>query len=109
MKRFLGLVVVLAAATLWQAQPALAADCTRTHTGRVPLTDLGTGSYMGAQGGLYPGGANQRPNGHNSAGLFLATNRVKPRNASGAIDLANGKIGLISIGMSNTTQEYQQF
>ncbi len=89
--------------------PAVAADCSRTHTGRVALTDLGTGTYLGHQGGLYPGGVNVRPAGHDSAGLFLARNRVKPRNASGAIDQANGKIGLISIGMSNTTQEFQQF
>jgi lysophospholipase L1-like esterase len=114
MRRFVALTAVALTAALWHAQPlpyarAAAADCTRTHTGRVPVTDLGAGSYMGAQGGLYPGGVNQRPRAHNSAGLFLATNRVKPRNASGAIDQTNGRVGLISIGMSNTTQEFQQF
>jgi hypothetical protein len=109
MRRLIVLAAVTLAATLWNVQPAAAADCTRTHTGRVALTDLGAGTYMGAQGGLYPGGVNQRPSGHNSAGLFLASNRVKPRNASGAIDTVNGKIGFISIGMSNATQEFQQF
>jgi lysophospholipase L1-like esterase len=108
------LTIVTAAATVlaalvWIPTPAAAADCSRTHTGRIPLTDLATGTYMGHQGGLYPGGVNQRPTGHDSAGLFLANNRVEPRNASGAVDQANGKIGLISIGMSNTTQEFQQF
>lgn len=109
MRRYIALAAVLTTAALWQVQPAFAADCTRTHTGRVALTDLGTGTYQGAQGGLYPGGVNQRPAAHNNAGVFLAGNRVKPRNASGAIDLTNGKIGLISIGMSNTTQEFQEF
>jgi hypothetical protein len=107
--RLIALAAITLAAVAWNAEPAIAADCTRTHTGRIALTDLGAGSYMGQQGGLYPGGVNQRPSAHNSSGLFLATNRVKPRNASGAVDTVNGKIGLISIGMSNTTQEFQQF
>jgi hypothetical protein len=92
-----------------QGAPAQASDCTRTHTGRVPLTDLGTGTYLGAQGGLYPGGSNVRPATFDSAGVFLANNRVKPRNASGAVDTTNGKIAFVSIGMSNATADYQQF
>lgn len=89
--------------------PAYAADCTRTHTGRTPLNDLGTGTYLGAQGGLYPGGSNVRPAAHESAGQFLATNRVLPRNASGTVDTVNGRIAFVSIGMSNATQEFQRF
>jgi hypothetical protein len=89
--------------------PALAADCTRTHTGRIPLTDLGTGTYLGVTGGLYQAGSNTRPAAHDSAGVSLATNAVLPRNAAGAIDPVNGRIVLISIGMSNTTQEFQRF
>lgn len=107
--RLVALAAVVLAALTFDVTPAYAADCTRTHTGRVPVTDLGTGTYLGAQGGLYPGGGNSRPAGHDNAGLFLANNRIKPRNAAGAVDLANGTIGLISIGMSNTTQEFQQF
>src|SRR5262245_48499132 len=103
-------LVLVAALTIGApASPALASDCTRTHTGRVPLNDLGTGTYLGAQGGLYPGGVNSRPSTHDSAGVFLAANRVKPRNAAGAIDETNGRIVLISIGMSNTTQEFSEF
>jgi len=107
--RPVALVAIVLAAVTFDVAPAYAADCTRTHTGRVPINDLGTGTYLGAQGGLYPGGVNPRPAGHNNAGLFLAGNRIKPRNSAGAVDLANGKIGLISIGMSNTTQEFQRF
>ena len=89
--------------------PALAADCTRTHTGRVPITDLGAGTYLGIQGGLYPGGVNTRPATHDQAGVNLATNVVVPRDASGQPDPAGGKTVLLSIGMSNTTQEFQRF
>ena len=87
----------------------ITADCTRTHTGRVPLVDLGTGTYLGAPGGLYAGGSNTRPAAHDAAGVSLATNAVKPRDAAGAVDPANGRIVLASIGMSNTTQEFQRF
>ncbi|MCX5199500.1 hypothetical protein OOK31_37455 [Streptomyces sp. NBC_00249] len=86
-----------------------AANCAHTSTGLVPLTDLGTGTYQGAQGGLYPGGTNTRPSAHHTAGVNLAQNQVLPRNAAGQVDLVNGKVVLISIGMSNTTQEFQKF
>ncbi|MGG8407739.1 hypothetical protein ACM614_14505, partial [Streptomyces sp. 12297] len=84
-------------------------DCTYNHSGLVPLNDLGTGTYQGVTGGLYPNGANTRPAAHNTAGVNLAQNQVLPRNAAGQVDLVNGKIVLISIGMSNTTQEFQKF
>lgn len=46
MQRFITLAAVTLAATLWNIQPAAASDCTRTHSGRVALTDLGTGTYL---------------------------------------------------------------
>lgn len=73
-----------------------------------PLTDFGSATYHGFQGGLYPNGSNQRPVGHNTAGLAIAKS-IKPLSRSGAIDEANGKIVWMSIGMSNTTQETQPF
>jgi hypothetical protein len=92
------------------ADQALAADCTRTFTGRTPLSDMTPGqTYLGAPGGLYPGVSNQRPAAHNGAGLNIATNQVRPRTPSGAIDPANGLVGMISIGMSNTTQEFSHW
>ncbi|MCY0937635.1 hypothetical protein [Streptomyces sp. H34-S4] len=86
-----------------------ATDCSYTKSGKVPLNDLGTGTYQGLQGGLYPGGSNTRPAAHNTAGEDIAHNQVLPRNAAGQVDLVNGKVVLISIGMSNTTQEFQKF
>jgi len=38
-------------------------------TGLVPITDLGTGTYLGFQGGLYPGGLNEPPPAHQRAAM----------------------------------------
>src|ERR1051325_2516275 len=84
----------------------LRADCSLTDTGALPLNDLGPGSYHGVVGGLYPLGSNTVPKDHAAAALDIATNQIKPLNPSGPPDPANGKIVMISIGMSNTTQEF---
>ena len=84
-----------------------ASDCTRDSTGLVPLNDLGTGTYLGFQGGLYPSGSNQRPDDHTAAGVSIAS-AIAPLDTLGLPD-PNGRIVLISIGMSNTTQEFQNF
>lgn len=84
---------------------ALAADCTRTSVGLVPLTDLGPALYLGQyQGGLYPGGLNQPPLTHHDEAIAAAA-QVVPRNAAGA-PAPNGRIVLLSLGMSNCTQEF---
>src|SRR5207249_3285578 len=62
-----------------------------------------------AQGGLYPGGWNQRPNAYNAIGLNLTTdpNGIVPRNKdTGLPDNTNGKIVMISIGMCNSSMEF---
>ncbi|MBI3665458.1 MAG: hypothetical protein HY236_04410 [Acidobacteria bacterium] len=59
-------------------------------------------------GGLYPDGANKRPAAHEAAGFQLAAS-VRPRDWAGANDQENGKIVLLSIGMSNTTMEFSVF
>jgi len=79
--------------------PAEAANCKITTVGFTPLNDLGTGTYQGEEGGLYPGGANERPAAHDAAGRALAE----------AITPIGERIVLISIGMSNTTQEFSRF
>lgn len=72
-----------------------------------PLTLLGTGKYRGFEGGLYPGGKNERPAAHEKAGLALA-GKVQPLDAGGKPS-KDGKIVLLSVGMSNTTQEFSVF
>jgi hypothetical protein len=72
-----------------------------------PLTELGTEEYHGFKGGLYPEGKNQRPAAHEAAGLRLAK-QVQPLGADGKPS-ADGKIVLLSVGMSNTSQASQAF
>jgi hypothetical protein len=79
----------------------------RESIGLIPLTDLGNGTYQGQQGGLFPGGANVPPPGHLQAGL-KAARKVVPRDADGR-ESKDGKIVLLSIGMSNASAEFQLF
>ena len=73
----------------------------------VPLTELGDEKYKGESGGLYGNGRNEPPEDH-LASAIKATMRIAPLNAEGKPD-KNGKVVLLSIGMSNTTQEFSQF
>jgi hypothetical protein len=77
-------------------------------TGLVPLIDLGSGTYQGFEGGLYSGGSNTPPQQHLADALAQAA-LIVPRDASGASDPGCGLIGMISIGMSNTTHEFAVF
>jgi hypothetical protein len=76
-------------------------------SGLKPLTELGAGDYQGEQGGLYPGGKNERPAAHEKAGRALGA-KVQPLDAAGKPS-ADGKIVLLSVGMSNTTQVFSAF
>jgi hypothetical protein len=75
-----------------------------TDTAKVPLTDLLTQTYYGYPGGLYPGGVNQAPADHDSAARAWR-NKIQPLDVNGD-ESPFGKFVLISIGMSNTTQEW---
>ena len=72
-----------------------------------PLSELGRDKYQGFEGGFYPDGQNERPKEHEAAGLKLAR-QVQPLNAQGKPD-PNGKIVLMSVGMSNTSQSSEGF
>lgn len=90
-------IVTAVFAALSIAAGGRAADCTVTSVGFTPLNDLGTGLYLGQfQGGLYPGGSNLVPAAHAADGRARAL----------AIAPIDGKHVLLSIGMSNTTQEF---
>jgi hypothetical protein len=88
---------------------AAVGDCSQTSTGITPVNDLWTGFYYGSVGGLYPRGANNPPPEHLAAGTEIATNQIRPLNASGDYDHVNGRIVMISVGMSNTTIEFSRF
>ena len=72
-------------------------------TGRTPLTELAQQAYLGFPGALYPGG-NVPPVRHDSVGRAERA-RIRPLDAAGN-PAANGRYVLLSIGMSNTTQEF---
>ena len=84
-----------------------AALCDSTSKRLVPLTELGVGTYKGYAGGLYPGAVNTPPAEHLADGLAL-TGTITPLDTLG-LPSANGRIVLLSVGMSNTTQEYSTF
>ncbi|MBZ5679765.1 MAG: choice-of-anchor D domain-containing protein [Acidobacteriia bacterium] len=73
----------------------------------IPITDLGTGSYLGAQGGLYPGGSNVRPASHDADGVGIAQGIV-PLDGNGNYD-PNGKYALLSLGNSVAFDDFVQF
>jgi lysophospholipase L1-like esterase len=101
-------IVPLVLALLAVAPAARAANCDSTSKRLVPLTDLGAGLYQGVPGGLYPGGSNHRPFGHDAAGVAIAS-AIVPLDTLGVPDLANGRVVFVSIGMSNCTQEFSAF
>lgn len=103
------ILALMAAAVLLPvtAQPAAAANCAGAKTGMVAIPDLGSGTYQSEQGGLYPGGTNAAPADY-AAAAGAASSAVRPRDVRGRED-ASGRIVLLSIGMSNTTQEYSAF
>jgi hypothetical protein len=79
------------------------------------LTDLGPAEYIrlvdgatGYFGGLYPAGSNIRPPAHEAAGIGIAQ-QIVPLDAQGDPDPVNGKIAMISVGMSNTWMEFAEF
>ena len=86
----------------------LAQNCTKTSVGYPPINDLATGSWHGSKGGLYPNGSNYKPTAHNLAGLNIAS-QIVPLDTFGNVDMVNGKIVWLSVGMSNTTMESQVF
>ena len=72
-----------------------------------PLTGMGTEKYQGHDGGLYAGGKNERPKEHDAAGLALAK-ALRPLDADGN-PVNTGKVVMLSVGMSNTTQAFSTF
>jgi hypothetical protein len=63
--------------------------------------------YKGEDGGLYGGGSNDPPKEH-AAAAAAAVAKIQPLNAEGK-PADDGKIVLVSMGMSNTTQEFSLF
>lgn len=82
-------------------------DVPGTNNPIVPMTDLGTGYYQGVQGGLYLNGSNTMPATHDADGVSFAQS-IQPLDANGNPD-PNGKVGLLSVGLSVTFDTFGQF
>lgn len=76
-------------------------------TGLIPLTEMTTGLYKGQSGGLYGKGRNAPSDSHQKAAEKESA-QIQPLDAQGRPS-PRGKIVLISLGMSNTTQEFSFF
>ncbi|MEZ5013679.1 MAG: T9SS type A sorting domain-containing protein [Chitinophagales bacterium] len=83
-------------------------DCAHTSTGNIPINDLGAGYYLGYQGGLYPDGSNDMPNGHAKSGIFFANN-IKPLDKNGNVDLDSGKVVFMAFGASTMGNTFNYF
>ena len=83
-------------------------DVTGTSNPLIPLTDLGTGSYEGAEGGLYPGGSNTPPAAQEAAAVAAAES-IQPRDTNGTVDTVNGKYVFMSVGVSITHTVWDEF
>lgn len=106
------LAAVAVAASSWitpqsaGAQAGNPMDPSLTELGYIPLPDLGPGTYIRdgrtELGGLYPGGWPVRPPEFENTVLEVARNQILPLDAQGNPDPENGKIVMVSAGMSNT-------
>ena len=82
-------------------------DVPNTSTPIVALNDLGTGTYQGSEGGLYPNGSNVRPTGHDSDGVAFA-DAIQPLDSNGNPS-PTGKYVLMAIGESTAQNEFNRF
>lgn len=80
----------------------------KSSVGFKPLTEMtASDRYKGEDGGLYGGGRNEPPEAL-AAAAKKETAKIVPLDVSGKPS-SGGKIGLVSISMSNATQEYSKF
>jgi hypothetical protein len=73
-----------------------------------PLSDMtASDRYEGEDGGLYGNGSNTPPEGHAKAAQAQLA-RIQPLGSAGK-PAADGKVVLVSLSMSNATQEFSHF
>jgi len=82
-------------------------DVSGTNTPITPLDVLGTGTYLGSEGGLYPSGSNTVPPRHEADGVNLA-DAILPLDSNGNVDIVNGRKVLVLMGESAVHLEATQ-
>lgn len=91
-----------------RGQDAWMAAAGKPSVGLKPLTEMTAEErYKGEDGGLYGAGRNEPPHAL-AAAAARATAKIAPLDAGGQPS-PQGKIGLVSISMSNATMEYSLF
>jgi hypothetical protein len=70
-----------------------------TDTITIPIIDMGTNTYRGFKGGLYPDGSNL-PSGTYADDLLSVVSSIKPLDTGGIRNNTTGKIGFIGVGAS---------
>jgi hypothetical protein len=89
------------------AQAQRGGDCSNNSLGLTPLIDMGDTTYMGFEGGLYPGASNTIPADHQALGLSLM-NYVGPLDGDGQPS-ESGSIGFMGVGVSTTGLDWDAF
>jgi hypothetical protein len=80
----------------------------KNSVGLKPLTEMSADDkYKGEDGGLYGGGKNEPPEAHRAVAM-AETQRITPLDEAGK-PVKDGKIVLLSVGMSNTAGEFMTF
>ena len=82
-------------------------DVPGTTTPMTALTDLGTGTYQGSEGGLYPSGSNVRPASHDTDGVNFAK-AIVPLDANGNYS-PTGQYVMLAVGESTAQNEFNRF
>jgi hypothetical protein len=85
----------------------LSFDVPNTSMPIVALNDLGTGTYQGSEGGLYPNGSNVRPASHDSDGVTFAKG-IQPLDSNGNPS-STGKYVFMALGESTAQNEFNRF
>lgn len=75
------------------------ANCEAPNTGLTPFLDLQTGSYLGYQAGLYPGGTNILTGPHLKSGKTIAKG-IKPLDGDGNVNYGDGVVLFAGFGPS---------
>ena len=87
---------------------AYTANCTVDSIGAIPINEFSRIMYFGLyEGGLYSRGTNIIPQLHAAEGQARIA-QIQPRDITGAPD-PDGNFVLLSVGMSNAVQEFDNF
>ncbi|MBK9504940.1 MAG: T9SS type A sorting domain-containing protein [Bacteroidetes bacterium] len=83
-------------------------NCDNDSSLLIPIVDLQFDTYLGFQGGLYPGGMNVMPSAHADSGLVHA-NAIMPINFDGEIDTTYGKVVMVGLGNGSAGKSFNKF